>query len=125
VARHGSGWHVATTTVESSYRAFSTEKVFARVGAYIGLDHVNVTLLGNYPRKKIISLLRRHRDEIYLIYNVHMCLFIRVIVDTERSAYHVPKYLSITHLKIAFVIVAIRAKFGLNDFFFQSISTER
>ncbi|XP_077298544.1 dual oxidase maturation factor 1 mol isoform X2 [Arctopsyche grandis] len=45
VARHGSGWHVATTTVESSYRAFSTEKVFARVGAYIGLDHVNVTLL--------------------------------------------------------------------------------
>lgn len=57
VARHGSGWHVATTTIESSYRAFSTEKIIARVGTYIGLDHVNVTLIGNTKLNQIRTLM--------------------------------------------------------------------
>lgn len=48
VTRHGSGWHVASATIESSYKAFSTEKIVARIGAHIGLDHVNITLYGKF-----------------------------------------------------------------------------
>lgn len=42
----GSGWHVATTEILSTYRAFSKELVQAQLGAYIGLAHVNITLKG-------------------------------------------------------------------------------
>lgn len=48
VSRYGSSWHIGSTTVTSSYRAFSKEKVHADLGAYVGLNHVNVTLRGEY-----------------------------------------------------------------------------
>ncbi|GLV34719.1 moladietz [Carabus blaptoides fortunei] len=44
VSRYGSSWHVASTSVASSYRAFSKEKIVAELGAYVGLNHVNITL---------------------------------------------------------------------------------
>nr|CAD7452957.1 unnamed protein product [Timema tahoe] len=44
VTRYGSGWHVASTEIISSYRAFSREKIVAELGAFIGLSHVNITL---------------------------------------------------------------------------------
>jgi len=40
----GCGWHTATAEISSAYRAFSNEKIQGRIGVYIGLDHVNVTL---------------------------------------------------------------------------------
>lgn len=56
VSKHGSCWHVASTDIVSSYRAFSREKMAATIGAYIGLDHVNVTFVG----KKIKALLTNY-----------------------------------------------------------------
>jgi len=47
VCRMGSSWHIASTRILSSYRAFSKELVSAELGAYIGLAHVNITLLGD------------------------------------------------------------------------------
>ncbi|XP_071446081.1 dual oxidase maturation factor 1-like isoform X2 [Hetaerina americana] len=44
VANYGCGWHVASTDIVSSYRAFSREKIGGHLGAYIGLGYVNVTL---------------------------------------------------------------------------------
>ncbi|XP_018325914.1 dual oxidase maturation factor 1 [Agrilus planipennis] len=44
VSLYGSGWHVGKTSIISTYRAFSREKVAADLGVYIGLNHVNVTL---------------------------------------------------------------------------------
>ncbi|XP_046994995.1 dual oxidase maturation factor 2-like [Schistocerca americana] len=44
VAKYGSCWHVASANIVSSYRAFSKEKMAVTIGAYIGLEHVNVTL---------------------------------------------------------------------------------
>lgn len=44
ITRLGSAWHVASTTVVAPYKAFSREKIPARIGAHIGLMHVNVTL---------------------------------------------------------------------------------
>nr|CAD7590112.1 unnamed protein product [Timema genevievae] len=44
MTRYGSGWHVASTEIISSYRAFSREKIVAELGAFIGLGHVNITL---------------------------------------------------------------------------------
>ncbi|XP_060535968.1 dual oxidase maturation factor 2 [Cylas formicarius] len=43
----GSAWHVASAPIRGTYRAFSKEKVSATLGAYVGLDHVNITLRGN------------------------------------------------------------------------------
>ncbi|KAG5866555.1 hypothetical protein JTB14_025255 [Gonioctena quinquepunctata] len=43
---YGSSWHVSKATTVSTYRAFSTEKVVADIGVYIGLKHVNITLQG-------------------------------------------------------------------------------
>ncbi|XP_026479409.1 uncharacterized protein LOC113385789 [Ctenocephalides felis] len=40
----GAGWHVACTEVTASYRAFSNEKISARIGAHVGLGYVNVTM---------------------------------------------------------------------------------
>lgn len=44
VTKCGSSWHVATTDIVSTYRAFSRELIAADIGAYIGLGHVNITL---------------------------------------------------------------------------------
>ncbi|XP_034235948.1 dual oxidase maturation factor 1 isoform X2 [Thrips palmi] len=44
VTCHGSSWHVAKNQVTATYRAFSKERLRAEVGAYIGLNHVNITL---------------------------------------------------------------------------------
>ncbi|XP_076271909.1 dual oxidase maturation factor 1 mol isoform X2 [Rhynchophorus ferrugineus] len=44
VSLFGSGWHVAETSIISTYRAFSDEKISAYIGAYVGLKHVNITL---------------------------------------------------------------------------------
>ncbi|CAH1396834.1 unnamed protein product [Nezara viridula] len=46
VCKMGSSWHVARTRVVSSYSAFSKDLVPAELGAYIGLAHVNITLIG-------------------------------------------------------------------------------
>lgn len=42
----GCGWHTAEAEISSSYRSFSNEKIRGQIGVYIGLDHVNITLLG-------------------------------------------------------------------------------
>ncbi|XP_014242288.1 dual oxidase maturation factor 2 [Cimex lectularius] len=47
VCRMGSSWHVANTKILSPYRAFSKELLAAELGAYIGLAHINITLLGD------------------------------------------------------------------------------
>ncbi|KAK9877943.1 hypothetical protein WA026_020165 [Henosepilachna vigintioctopunctata] len=44
VSLHGSSWHIANEAISSSYKAFSTEKISAKLGIYVGLSHVNVTL---------------------------------------------------------------------------------
>ncbi|XP_066250828.1 dual oxidase maturation factor 1 isoform X1 [Euwallacea similis] len=44
VSLFGSCWHMAETTLVSTYRAFSDEKISAHLGAYVGLKHVNITL---------------------------------------------------------------------------------
>lgn len=46
VTRLGSAWHVAHATIIAPYKAFSREKLPARIGTHIGLMHVNVTLTG-------------------------------------------------------------------------------
>ena len=46
----GCGWHVAEAEISSAYRSFSNEKIQGRLGIYIGIDHVNITLLA-MPRK--------------------------------------------------------------------------
>ncbi|XP_030377586.1 dual oxidase maturation factor 1 [Scaptodrosophila lebanonensis] len=52
ITRLGSAWHVAHATIISPYKAFSREKLPARIGTHIGLMHVNVTLtaisIGNW-----------------------------------------------------------------------------
>ncbi|KAL5280828.1 C06E1.3 family protein [Megaselia abdita] len=52
VTRIGSAWHVANTTISAPYKAFSQEKIPAKIGTHIGLMHVNVTLcaiqIGNW-----------------------------------------------------------------------------
>ena len=48
VTRLGSAWHVAHTTIIAPYKAFSREKLPARIGTHIGLMHVNVTLTGKF-----------------------------------------------------------------------------
>ncbi|XP_074032400.1 dual oxidase maturation factor 1 [Leptinotarsa decemlineata] len=44
---YGSAWHVSRVSTVSTYRAFSTEKVIADIGVYVGLNHVNITLQGS------------------------------------------------------------------------------
>ncbi|XP_057365578.1 uncharacterized protein LOC130686459 [Daphnia carinata] len=44
VSSNGCGWHTAEEQIISSYRAFSSEKIVARLGIHIGFNHVNVTL---------------------------------------------------------------------------------
>jgi len=40
----GCGWHTAEAEITSAYRSFSNEKIYGKIGVYIGLTHVNVTL---------------------------------------------------------------------------------
>lgn len=47
ISLFGSSWHVGKSSIISSYRAFTKEKIVADLGVYIGLNHVNVTLQGN------------------------------------------------------------------------------
>jgi len=42
---YGCGWHTAEAEISSAYRSFSNEKIQGKIGIYIGIDHVNVTLL--------------------------------------------------------------------------------
>lgn len=44
VANFGTNWHVAQASISSPYRAFSREKIFARVSVRVGLQSVNITL---------------------------------------------------------------------------------
>lgn len=57
VSRLGSGWHVAQSTIVAPYKAFSREKLPARLGAHIGLMHINITLaalpVGNWSTPDI------------------------------------------------------------------------
>ncbi|KAL9926432.1 dual oxidase maturation factor 1 [Glossina fuscipes] len=57
ITRLGSAWHVANTTIIAPYKAFSREKLPARIGTHIGLMHVNVTLtavpVGNWIQPDI------------------------------------------------------------------------
>jgi len=41
VGNYGSSWHVAEGDISSAYRAFSNEKIFGRMGIYVGLKQVN------------------------------------------------------------------------------------
>ncbi|XP_014470210.1 PREDICTED: dual oxidase maturation factor 1 [Dinoponera quadriceps] len=43
VAQYGSSWHTSSTTIVSSYSAFSKQKTTADIGGYIGLMHINIT----------------------------------------------------------------------------------
>ncbi|XP_015595832.1 dual oxidase maturation factor 1 [Cephus cinctus] len=43
VAQYGSTWHTASTTVVSSYSAFSKQRMTAEIGGFIGLMHINIT----------------------------------------------------------------------------------
>merc|ERR1711962_504825 len=45
VGIYGWGWHVAEAEISSAYRSFSNEEIQGRIGIYIGIDHVNITLL--------------------------------------------------------------------------------
>jgi len=45
VGIYGCGWHVTEAEISSAYRSFSNEKIQGRIGIYIGIDHVNITLL--------------------------------------------------------------------------------
>ncbi|TDG42592.1 hypothetical protein AWZ03_011001 [Drosophila navojoa] len=51
ITRLGSAWHVAHATIIAPYKAFSREKLPARIGTHIGLMHVNVTLTADAKRK--------------------------------------------------------------------------
>lgn len=44
VSLFGSGWHISETTIFSTYRAFTHERISAQLGAYVGLQHINITL---------------------------------------------------------------------------------
>lgn len=46
VTLFGSSWHVSGARVNTTYRAFSKEKIIANIGVHIGLNHVNITLQG-------------------------------------------------------------------------------
>lgn len=46
VGQLGSSWHVAHENIVAPYKAFSREKLPARIGVHIGLMHVNITLSG-------------------------------------------------------------------------------
>ncbi|XP_037561842.1 dual oxidase maturation factor 2 [Dermacentor silvarum] len=58
---YGSDWHVASAVVSSPYRAFSADRISARVGIHIGLNSVNITLraMPRYSKKEEINFNER------------------------------------------------------------------
>ncbi|KAL1436377.1 hypothetical protein MTO96_049737 [Rhipicephalus appendiculatus] len=58
---YGSDWHVASAVVSSPYRAFSADRISARVGVHIGLNSVNITLraMPRYSKKEEINFNER------------------------------------------------------------------
>ena len=44
-------WHVGEVEISSAYRSFSNEKFQGKIGVYVGLYQVNVTLI---TRKEVI-----------------------------------------------------------------------
>ena len=44
----GTGWHTAEGDISSAYRSFSNQKIFGRMGIYIGLNQVT----GTFPESK-------------------------------------------------------------------------
>jgi dual oxidase maturation factor 1 len=40
----GTNWHVAEATISSPYRAFSREKIYAKVVVRVGMQSVNISL---------------------------------------------------------------------------------
>ena len=65
VARLGSAWHVAQTNILAPYKAFSREKIAAKIGAHIGLMHINVTLAGTIL---LIILLKLNIDSAFVLF---------------------------------------------------------
>merc|ERR1719357_2005311 len=62
VGIYGCGWHVAEAEISSAYRSFSNEEIQGRIGIYIGIDHVNITLLampGYYNRTMDVAFNER------------------------------------------------------------------
>ena len=47
VSNFGYGWYTDTVTVQTQYKAFTTEEIIADVGLHIGLRGINITLKGN------------------------------------------------------------------------------
>ncbi|XP_037502502.1 dual oxidase maturation factor 1-like, partial [Rhipicephalus sanguineus] len=58
---YGSDWHVASAVVSSPYRAFSADRISARIGVHIGLNSVNITLraMPRYSEKEEINFNER------------------------------------------------------------------
>ncbi|KAL1517775.1 hypothetical protein ABEB36_001498 [Hypothenemus hampei] len=56
ISLFGSCWHIAETSIASTYRAFSNDKVQAHLGAYVGLKHVNITLQSVNHSSSIIDI---------------------------------------------------------------------
>lgn len=64
---------MAHTTIVAPYKAFSREKLPARLGAHIGLMHVNVTLTG-----KFIYLLNIQTHKHTRIHELNMSVIILI-----------------------------------------------
>ena len=47
-----SGWHTSEAEISTGYKAFSNETIHGRMGVYIGLTGVNVTLLAKHHNNK-------------------------------------------------------------------------
>lgn len=46
VSNFGYGWYTDKVTVQTQYKAFTTEEIRADVGLHIGLRGINITLKG-------------------------------------------------------------------------------
>ena len=46
VSNFGYGWYTDTVSVQTQYKAFTTEEIIADVGLHIGLRGINITLKG-------------------------------------------------------------------------------
>lgn len=69
----GSSWHIANTKILSPYSAFSKELLSAELGAYIGLTHVNITLLGEqhwkqrYLQTRLKFCINENANQIFVV----------------------------------------------------------
>ena len=64
MANFGTCWYVASADISSPYRAFSKEKIYAKVGVKVGLQSVNITLRANKAMYKGDALLLARLDDI-------------------------------------------------------------